>query len=190
MSIQGVVKGLSLYIGLLGGLIGCTGLVEETREGTTPMHSAPPVMEKAFASKVISPGDPWKVYIKASDQDGDMRMFILDFQRPGWPTSPYYLGIGKGERRRLSGYLILYTSNVPNLDDLISLDAELTVIIQDRAENSSQPVAFPLTFDYRAKAEEPEAGTFEEVSLGMIPVIELWQDLGPDDQEIFEKRRK
>ncbi len=186
MSSKGFKKGLPISIGLLIGLIGCTTLGGETREGTSPLNSRPPVIDKAFAQKVISPGDPWKVYINASDQEGDMSMFILDFQRSGWPTTPYYLGIGKGDRKKFSGYLILYTSIAPNLDDLINLDAELTVIIDDKAGNSSKPVTFPLAFDYRAKSEKPEAGSFKEVFLGMIPVYELWQDLGPGELRFKE----
>jgi len=108
-----------------------------------------------------------------------MALFILDFQRPGWPTTPYYLGISKKEGWKLSVYLLLPTSNVRDLDELLGLHATLTVIVQDRAGNSSPPVTFSLGFDYRASVEEPQASSFDDNFLGTIPVRELWRDVGP-----------
>jgi hypothetical protein len=150
-------------------------------EGDNPPNSHPPIIEDSFAQKVIRPGSPWKVYIRASDPDGDMSLFILDFQRPGWPTTPYYLGIKKDYGREISGYLLLHTSNIRDLDELISLNATLTLIIQDRKGNTSAPVRFPLSFNYMARTEEPEGGSFEDHFIGIIPVIELWHDVGPSN---------
>jgi hypothetical protein len=180
MSRIGITKGLALSVGLLVGMIGCKTLEQEKQEELKRSLSKPPVIEKSFAAKVIRPGQTWEVYIKASDEDGDMNMFILDFQRTGWPTTPYYLGIKKGDRDRLSGHMRLYTNQVARLDELIYLDSELTVIIEDKQGNYSNAVTFPLDFDYRVTAEEPEPGSFEDVYLGMIPVYELWEDIGGD----------
>ncbi len=151
---------ISIY--LLLGLVSCTVLLRESREA-----GEPPVIEKIFAAKLIPPGDSWKVYIKASDPDGDMSMFILDFYHA---SSPNYLGISKKDRERLSGYLRMDTNQPLSVGRLFGRDIGLTVIIEDSAGNQSNAFALELLFEYRVKPEKPDVGVFEEEFLGMIPV--------------------
>ncbi len=162
MSLKKLLIGLQICIGLSFGLIGCTTLTQESKEEAIPGSSNPPVIEKAFAAKTIRPGDPWMIYLNASDPDGDMSMIIIDFEK----LSPKYLRVGKGKKKKLSGYFILYTS--AGGDGLSGRGAEVEVIVEDRAGNSSKSVMFSVEFDYRAKEEKPADGLFDDVRLGVI----------------------
>jgi hypothetical protein len=154
-----------ICIYVLLGLVSCTVHTRETREA-----GKPPVVEKIFAAKVISTGDPWKVYIKASDPEGDMNMFILDIHQA---SSLNYLGISRKNRERLSGYLLMYTNQIWLLDYLFTRDIKLTVIVEDSEGNRSQAFTLPLSFDSGVKTENPAVGVFEEEFLGIIPIEQL-----------------
>lgn len=166
MSLKKLLIGLQACIVLSIGLIGCTTLTKEGKEEAITGGSNPPAIEEAFAAKAIRPGDPWLIYLNASDPDGDMSTIIIDFEMPGRPITPRFLKVGKGEKKKLSGYFILYTPS--GGDALTGLRAVLTVIVEDQAGNRSNSVMFPLAFDYRAKEEKPADGLFDDVRLGVI----------------------
>jgi hypothetical protein len=166
MPLKKLLIGLQVCIGLSFGLIGCTTLTQESKEEAIQGSSNPPVIEKAFAAKVIRPGDPWMIYLNASDPDGDMSLIIIDFEMPGMPVTPSFLKIREGKKKVLSGYFMIYSS--PARDALTGLSAELEVIIEDQAGNRSKTVTFSLEFDYSAKEEKPADGLFENVRLGVI----------------------
>ncbi len=47
----------------------------------------------------------------------------------------------------------------------------LTVHVQDRSGNFSQPVVFPLSMNPRSTQEAPPQGVFKEEALGAVTVI-------------------
>jgi hypothetical protein len=142
-----------------------------------------PVITQSFASPTVRPGETWKVYLKASDTDGDMKNFYATIFQPG--VGPYPLSITKikeGDTKDLSGYLYLYTGNEPamNFVNLI-----LTVQIQDKAGHFSAPAVFPLAFNLGSVQRTPPSGTFQEKDLGPIIFI-LRASLGDGDSSGFE----
>ena len=49
----------------------------------------PPAIEKSFASDQLRPGALWKIYIRASDPDGDMEGIVSVVEQSGWgPIHP------------------------------------------------------------------------------------------------------
>jgi len=166
-------KSLAL-IWLLAVLAGCATL-EKKGDGTLCRPSQPagfpravPVITQSYASPQISPGSSWKIYLKASDADGDMKAFFCTIDQPGMATYPVTITrIKEGNQKELSGYLFLNISTFRNLN---FVQLTLTVQIQDRAGQFSEPVKFPLFINSRYAQEPPPAGVFQENNLGPIMI--------------------
>ena len=127
-----------------------------------------PVISESFASSSLGLGDTWKVYLNASDMDGDMKYIVCTIYQPGIGPSPVsFTGIKRENRQQFSGYIYLNTggigwANFPNLT--------LTVQIQDRAGHFSKSVSFSLLFQQGVKQEDPPLNTFREIDLGPIMI--------------------
>jgi len=127
------------------------------------------VITQSFASQAIRPGETWKVYLKASAPDGEMKNIFALVEQPG--VGPYpvgIIGIKKENKKDLSGYLYLNTSTPRASLEFVTLN--LTVQIQDASGNFSPPVVFPLAFSSRSAQEMPPPGVFTEQDLGPIMV--------------------
>jgi hypothetical protein len=128
------------------------------------------VITQSFASKFLAERDTWKVYLKASDPDGGMKYIVCTIYQPGIGTSPVsFTKIKEENRRELSGYIYWATGGGSglNLSNII-----LTIQIQDKAGNFSDPVSFPLQFQTGVTQEPPPPNIFQEIELGpiMIPL--------------------
>jgi hypothetical protein len=148
---------------------------------------AVPVITQSFAAPQISPGSSWKVYLQASDADGDMKAFFCTIHQPGMGTYPVSITrIKEGNQKELSGYLFLNVSPFRNLDFVNLL---LTVQIQDRAGQFSKPVEFPLSINSRYVQESPPEGVFQENNLG--PIMIQLRTVGDDDRPgLFDRFRR
>jgi hypothetical protein len=142
--------------------------------GYAPLQAAEeatPVIIQSFASKEVSPGDTWKVYLKASEPDGDMRYIVSSLYQPGWTISPVSrTRIREENGKELDGYIYLNTLVPGGYEFLNFYTFTLTVEIQDKAGHYSKPVVFPVTFQARYIQEPPPAGVFKEQALGPIMV--------------------
>jgi hypothetical protein len=164
---------------LLFFLTGCLAMEPiEVREKT--FGKAAPMISQSFASPKIRGGQSWKVYLAASDPDGDMKNIVCVIDQPGVGTYPVAITRIKDEdRRELSGYVYL---NTPV--DFDWIDLTLHVQIEDKAGHYSNPVSFPLTFSSRDRQEPPPQGLFKERNLGPI-LIQLHKILGGDSPGLF-----
>jgi len=127
-----------------------------------------PVIVQAFASSRISPGEVWQVYLNATDEDGDMKYILGEVYQAGIGAYPLsFIKIPHDQQRNLSGYIYLPTAGIQNLD---FLNISLKVTIQDRTGQYSESLSFTLTFDPRAKQENPPPGIFQERELGPIMI--------------------
>ncbi len=166
---------------LLFFLTGCLAMEPiEVREKTFGKEA--PVISQSFASPKIRGGQSWKVYLAASDPDGDMKNILCVIDQPGVGTYP--MGIVRikdrdEDRRELSGYVYL---NTPEDFDIINLT--LYIQIEDMAGHYSNPVSLPLTFSSRDRQEPPPQGLFKEKDLGPI-LIQLRKILGGDSPGLF-----
>ncbi len=183
------LKAFILFWLLMAGA-GCEGAERKSAElssqpGQIPKPpQAAPVISQSFACPQIAPGGVWKVYLKASDANGEMKEFVCTIQQPGVGTYPVSITRIKEENRnRLSGYLYLNVNAFRNLD---FVELTLTVQVRDRAGQFSVPVKFPLSINSRYSQEPPPEGVFQETDLGpiMIDLRAVGEDerLGPFDR--------
>ena len=162
-----IFVGLFLLWGAVGAMI-YAGLEPLDAREKTGAKGAPPVISQSFASQQLRPGETWKVYLIASDPDGDMKNILCTIDQPGvgvYPVST--IRIKEPNRRELSGYVYLVTRMMANLH---GVNLTLTVQIQDNAGHFSKPVQFPLSINDTYKQEPPPEGIFKEVELGPIMV--------------------
>lgn len=132
---------------------------------------AVPVITESFASKEALPGSTWKIYLKASDPDGDMQYVVSVVYQPGWGDYPVSrTKIPEDNSRDLSGYIYLNTLIPGGYNFLNFFTFTATIQIQDKAGHYSKPVVFPVTFNYRAIEEPPPPGIFQENPIGPILV--------------------
>jgi 6,7-dimethyl-8-ribityllumazine synthase len=130
-----------------------------------------PVITAAFASKELIPGHTWKVYLKASDPDGDMQYIVSVVYQPGWGDYPVSrTRIREENGKELDGYIYLNTLVIGGYEFEDFFTYTLTVQVQDKAGHYSKPVEFSVTFNHRAVQEPPPAGVFKEQALGPILV--------------------
>ena len=129
-----------------------------------------PVIHESFAGKEISPYETWKIYLKVSDPDGNMRSIFAVVDQAG--VGQYPLGITrlkKGKEKEFLGYLYLNSiGSNPSLLNFAHLN--LTLWVKDRSGNFSDPVSFPLSYNVRFAQESPPQGKFQEDDLGPIMI--------------------
>jgi hypothetical protein len=163
--------------------VGCAMMMSfEEREKTYGKEAS--VITEAYASKQMNAGDTWKVYLKASDPDGDMQSIVATVDLVGSGTHPVsYTRIKDGNRKELSGFVSLNTWNPSGEAWLNNLTLTLTVQIKDRAGHLSKAVTFPLQFNSRFVQEPPPSGVFAEQHLGpiMITLRSFNDDQGSGD---------
>jgi hypothetical protein len=131
--------------------------------------AATPVITQSFAAKEISPGETWKIYLNISDPEGEMRNIYAMVYQPGvgeYPAS--IIRVKEENRKELSGFIFLWTSNPWYPMDYANIG--LTVQVQDKSGNFSQPAFFPLSLTARASQEAPPQGVFKEQALGPVMV--------------------
>jgi hypothetical protein len=128
-----------------------------------------PVISRSFASRAISPGSTWKVYINASAPGGGMTSIYATVLQPGMGQYPVSITKLKEENQKeFSGFIYLSTFSPQGSLDGISLI--LTVQIKDHTDTFSEPAVFPLEIQSRASPEAPPPGVFREQGLGPIMV--------------------
>lgn len=143
-----------------------------------------PVITQSFASPSLRPGDTWRVYLKASDPDGDMKnLYATIFQ---YGMGPYPLSITRikeGDSRDLSGYFYL---NPGSDRGMMFKNLILTVHIQDKAGHFSAPAVFHLAFNGASVQQSPPTGVFQEKVLGPIMVTLQSSNDGGNEGHGFE----
>lgn len=84
-----------------------TGCAAMMMTGEERYGKSVPIITESFASKELLPADTWKVYLKASDPDGDMRYIVSNLYQAGWGGYPISrTRIREENRKELNGYNI------------------------------------------------------------------------------------
>ncbi len=158
-------------------LIGCAAGEANREKRQTP--SAPPVITEAYAAREMRLGDVWKVYINASDPDGDMNYIVATIDQPGRGSGypPAFIRMEKAQCRDLSGYIYLKTEPAHALE---YTNINLSVQVKDKRGNMSNTVVFPMHFRMNAVQPPPPQGKFKEEELG--PIMIRIRPLGDNDQ--------
>jgi len=157
--------------------------VAEERGKTGDQRSL--TITRSFAAKEIREGDTWKIYLNASDPEGNMRNLFVVVEQPG--VGPYPLSIlriKKENQKELSGYIYLPTSTPVSPLNFITLT--LTVWVQGTSGHFSQPAVFPLSIgsSFPSPPEAPPPGVFNEQNLGPV-MVTLQNILGGDGHAIM-----
>jgi hypothetical protein len=138
------------------------------KTGIKERQPGAPVINRTFASREISPGETWKIYLRATDPEGEMKAIYATVDQPGrGPQAAGPIPIPEDQRQELSGFLFLNTFGIQGL---AFLNLTLTVQIRNRTGHFSQPISFPLALNPRAVQESPPMGAFEERNIGPIMV--------------------
>ena len=129
---------------------------------------ATPVIEQSFASKAMRKGDTWRIYLKASDPDGDMKTIVayLGGGYMGGTTAASHTRIQENDRQKINGYLYWY----PGFDSYAVPEMVMTIQIQDMAGHFSNPVSLPLRMELSGSQESPPQGVFQEKDLGPVMI--------------------
>jgi hypothetical protein len=144
---------------------GCAAL-----SGSEVGEKATPLITQSFASKEVRSGDTWKVYLKASDPNGEIKNIYAVIDQPGVGQYPLSIIRVKPENQKeLSGYI--YLSTATPVSPLNFVNLWLTIHVQDRSGNFSQPAVFPLSINARSTQEVPPQGVFKEEALGPVMVV-------------------
>ena len=127
-----------------------------------------PVIINSFASKEVSYGETWNIYLQAQDPDGDMKQIVCILEEPGYGPHPVtFIRIREKQRRFLSGYIYLST----RIDFGFGFASILLIVqIQDSKGHYSNAVSFPVTLNPRATQQTPPSGIFQEEELGPIQI--------------------
>jgi hypothetical protein len=147
---------------------GCGSSAQHGTQSQTDRGEAPEIIDY-YAAEVISPGATWRVYLKAKDNDGDMRDIVSMLSQTGrspYPTS--FTRLEEKHNREVVGYLSLRT---PVDRHLVQDRFNLRIFVRDSQRNRSERIELPLRFGNVPPAEIPEK--WEKIAdrrLGLIMV--------------------
>ena len=132
-----------------------SGCAAYQHQGETADTGHPPIILATYAPEVIRPGAVWRVYLKATDADGDMKDIAAVMRQTGFGYySTDITWIKKGDAKEVAGYLYL---NTPVDPTLLSDRFILTLLVEDRQGHKSEPVKVPFHFDYVEAEKLPES---------------------------------
>ena len=124
--------------------------------GRGKSRGSPPVITHSFASKEISRGDIWRIYVEANDPDGDMRQFVCALRQVGYGDySSEYVIIKRRHREKMKGYLTFNSGAGEGFRLPEWTQFSMTIYIRDRGRNTSDKVVFPLTLSLGSRQGAP-----------------------------------
>jgi hypothetical protein len=148
-----MLRKVLIGIVILGMLYGCATSSNQGTKSRKPTGK-PPVVVDYYAVEVIRPGDTWRLYLQAKDEDGDMSYIAALLYQPGvgyYPTSTIHLE--EDDRKEFEGYIFLFT---PSGRGLSGDRLEFTVVVWDKHRNGSKNLNVQLTFGSVTTEEVPE----------------------------------
>jgi hypothetical protein len=148
--VRGVYKGWimmrQMLLGLvtLGVLLGCGTSPQfygwPTQGGTGPS----PVIEAYYASNTASPGDTWKIFLRAKDRERDMLYIACMVSETGYgPLNTVEIHLTGKDRAEFSGYLAM-PIQFEDPFEASGINLTTTILIRDEQGNASQSVNLPL----------------------------------------------
>jgi len=125
-----------------------------------------PVLEKIWAPAEVNHGSLLKVYIKATDPEGDIRWVYISAGRGKQATAGAPTRVKKEFGKELNGYVWWSTKQAV----MQNVTGTVEVMVEDMKGNESETKSLPVKIVAKgAKAENPPAD-FKEVDLGPIMV--------------------
>jgi hypothetical protein len=148
---------------MLALIIGCATMepmsVREEKYGKNP-----PVIHKIYASPEFSRHENWKIYLKGSDPDGDLKSVVAVSTRGDISPMVSKMELPEGNRKEFSGYLLWHPGNLAQ--DFMK--GEFTIQLQDMAGHYSNELKVSFTLISSAVQRPPSSGEFEDKQIGII----------------------
>lgn len=120
-----------------------SGFLLPAREGPVgDKHS--PVVEAITAQKEIGEGSLWKIYVRASDPDGDLDKIHVTFSQPGGGSYSPDLLIQKEMTNKLNGFILIW-ARLQGGGATGDIYGDVDIRVEDRAGNMSQPKTLEFT---------------------------------------------
>ena len=153
---------------LLTFLVGsCSELQVQDYDKVFQEQGQPPVLIDYYAAAVIRPGTTWKIYLEATDKDGDMAYIATMLYQAGFGYySTDFTRLTGKERKEFAGYVALRTPPEASLaQDTFTME----VLVRDRQRNSSEIIKLPLTFGRVERENIPD--TWQAVAENLLGVV-------------------
>ncbi|MEK6710120.1 MAG: hypothetical protein AABZ64_06045 [Nitrospinota bacterium] len=156
------------------------GCAEFYRPAEGPVGEAHrPRLEAAWAQAQIGYGAQWRIYVRATDPDGDLDRVWITFTRFGGTYPGTFVYLPGDPRREVNGYIQMWAVPRGGMHfGQMDIHATAEVRVEDRAGNMSAPRSFPFTLVLLRVPDkgEPPAGFAREARLaemGMTMEIDL-----------------
>ena len=163
-----MLKRALIMIALTWIVWGSESCTQHRTQSQTGRGEAPEIIDY-YAAEVIRSGATWRVYLKAKDNDGDMRNIIARLSQTGrGVTGTSSTRIEEKHSGEVAGYLALKTPR----DRRLGRDRfTLRIFVDDSQGNRSERVELPLRFGNVPPAEIPEEWEkIEDRRLGFITI--------------------
>jgi hypothetical protein len=147
------LRKIVLIIGLMSLPLVTTSCTTVMERETRPKGSLP-VITHSFASKIVSHGDMWKIYLEANDPDGDMWNFAYTLGRDGYRRRVNHLYIWRNNRTKMLGYIDVFIAPGETAQNEWA-NLTLTLHIRDRGGNMSNEVVFPVALSRGVQQTAP-----------------------------------
>lgn len=150
-----------------------------------------PVIEQVLAAESIGPGTTWRLYLWASDPNGDIKTVTYYLDRPGDTTySPGHLKVRPTSDGKLQGYLYMNTVSLASGSGW-QMWFTVSITVEDAAGNRSLPRVLRVSFNGERQKEVREWEKVRLASLGLeepprlgrihIELVPLGQGVGAAD---------
>jgi len=122
---------------------GLNGFILPPREGPVGKKHQP-VIRAIAAQTEISIGHLWKIYIHATDPDGDIDQIYVSFAQPGdsYPSLPLVLS---RPLKEINGAVLIWTTLAGTGFQMGAIYASAEIRVEDRAGNMSEPKTIEFT---------------------------------------------
>ncbi len=165
-------------------LAGCGGPVYFIRPNVGPVGEIHrPTLEAVWAQPEFGDGALWKIYVRASDPDGDLDKVFIAFDQLGGTYPGEHLIIPPSQRKRMNGAVLVW-AYVKGFSADPSIHGTTYIHVEDRAGNISDSKTFEFTVLAVGPGDKGEAPpSFEKnVSLGQVDFpIQSNEDLGSEE---------
>ena len=112
-----------------------------------------PIIEHVLAADDISPGTTWRLYLWASDPNGDISKVFYKVYQPGLENyDPGYMRVKPGADGKLQGYIYMNTVSMARSAGW-QMYYTVKVNVVDAAGNHSLPKQFKVNFNGNRQAD-------------------------------------
>jgi len=171
------------YLGMAGfaALAGCAGIYYSPSSG--PVGEAhQPRLEAVWAAEAVGYGNIWRVYIRASDPDGDLDKVWVTFARFGGTYPGTFVPLTQ-PLREANGYVQFWAWPKGGLKlGELPIYASAMVRVEDRAGNQSHAIAIPFVLMHHSGPDgaAPPAGFSRDTKLAEME-MNMEIELGAGD---------